>query len=65
MKSEKVKIDGPKRSCNDMEWIISFKEDQAKCCLMMMIKRLDGVWCLCGINIWEDEIECARQRYDL
>ena len=27
----KVKIDGPKRSCNDMEWIISFKEDQAKC----------------------------------
>ena len=21
---------------------------------MMMIKRLDGVWCLCGINIWED-----------
>ena len=32
---------------------------------MMMIKRLDGVWCLCGINIWEDEMEWARQRYDL
>jgi hypothetical protein len=48
-----------------MEWIISFKKDQAKCWLMMMIKRLDGVWCLCGINIWEDEMECARQRYDL
>ena len=29
--ASKVKIVGPKRSCDDMEWIISFKEDQAKC----------------------------------
>jgi len=64
-RASKVKIDGPKRSCDDMKWIISFKKDQAKCWLMMMIKRLDGVWCLCGINIWEDEMECARQKYDL
>ena len=51
-RASKVKIDGPKRSCDDMEWIISFKKDQAKCWLMMMIKKLDGVWCLCGLRRW-------------
>jgi hypothetical protein len=30
-----------------MKWIISF---------------VDQGWCLCGINIGEDEIECTRQR---
>ena len=64
-RASKVKIDRPKRSCDDMEWIISFKEDQAKCWLMMMIKKLDEDWCLCGINIWEDKMKCARKRYDL
>ena len=27
------------RAQGDMKWIISFKENQAKCCLMMMIKK--------------------------
>ena len=39
------------RSHDDVKWIISFNEDQAKCWLMMMIKMLNGGWCLCGINI--------------
>ena len=48
-----------------MKWIVSFKKDQAKCLLMMMIKRLDEDWCLCGINSWEDGMKRARQKYDL
>jgi hypothetical protein len=51
-RANKVAIDEPIRSHDNMKWLISFKEDQAKCWLVLMIKRLDEGWCLCGIKRW-------------
>ena len=38
-KTSELEIDEPISSHDDMNWIIAFKEDQAKCRLIMIIKK--------------------------